>query len=430
MNYKQTLDWLYAQLPMYQRVGKVAYKANLDNTISILDLLKNPQHHFKAVHVAGTNGKGSVSNLVASILQEKGLKTGLYTSPHLKDFRERIKINGELIPENDVVEFVNRNRKDFENIQPSFFEMTVAMAFDYFAKSNVDVAVIEVGLGGRLDSTNLVNPFVSVITNIGYDHTQFLGDTVEKIALEKAGIIKKGVPVVIGRRQDEIIPLFEKVAKKNKAPLYVAEDHYDIKFLNSLKAYEQFIDIWRNNEIFLEEVNSSLLGKYQAENISTALEVIEILNEYYDFAVELKNIREGLEYLKKNTGFIGRWHVLDTNPLTVCDTGHNEDGIKAVLEQINESTFDHLHFVLGMVNDKKVENILELLPKSATYYFCQPDIPRGLDAEKLQEKAEKLGLKGLSYSSVERAFSSAFNNARPRDMVFVGGSTFVVAEII
>ncbi|RLD89568.1 MAG: bifunctional folylpolyglutamate synthase/dihydrofolate synthase [Bacteroidetes bacterium] len=430
MNYKETLQWLFNKLPMYQRMGKAAYKADLGNTVELLDLLGNPQNRFKVVHVAGTNGKGSVSNIVASVLQDAGLKTGLYTSPHLKDFRERIRINGELIPEEEVVNFVQSNMTEFDRIKPSFFEMTVGMAFDHFAKENVDIAVIEVGLGGRLDSTNIVNPLVSVITNIGFDHTQFLGNSIEQIAIEKAGIIKEGVPVVIGRKQAETSPIFEKTASEKRTELTYAENHYDIKLLQTLKPNEQYIDIWKNNELFLEEVNSPLLGFYQQENIATALMVLEVLTTKYNLPVEPGNIREGIEYLHKNTGFIGRWHVLDTNPLTICDTGHNEEGIKAVVQQLMSSTFDHLHFIFGMVNDKDPETILSLLPRNATYYFCKPDIPRGMDAEELQTKAAEMGLTGLSYSSVDRAFSSAFNNARPRDLVFVGGSTYVVAEVI
>ena len=430
MNYKETLQWLFDKLPMYQRMGKAAYKADLGNTVELLNLLGNPQDKFKTIHVAGTNGKGSVSHIVASVLQEAGLKTGLYTSPHLKDFRERIRINGEMIPEEEVIGFVESNLTRFEKIRPSFFEMTVGMAFDHFAKNKVDIAVVEVGLGGRLDSTNVVNPLVSVITNIGYDHTQFLGDSLEKIATEKAGIIKKEVPVVIGRKQPETKPVFEDIAAKNNTTLIFAEDHYDIKLLQSLKPEEQFIDIWKNNEIFLDEVNSPLLGYYQQENIATALMTLEVLKTKHGLPVEPDNIREGIEYLKKNTGFIGRWHVLDTNPLTICDTGHNQEGIKAVVQQIMSTNFDHLHFVFGLVNDKDPKTILELLPRNATYYFCKPDIPRGMDAGELQRIAETVGLTGLSYNSVDRAFSSAYNNARPRDMVFVGGSTFVVAEVV
>ena len=430
MNYKETTQWLFDKLPMYQRMGKAAYKADLGNTVELLNLLGNPQEKFKTVHIAGTNGKGSVANIVASVLQEAGYKTGLYTSPHLKDFRERIKINDEMIGEEDVINFVQSNLNDFGKIKPSFFEMTVGMAFDYFAKSKVDIAVVETGLGGRLDSTNIINPLVSIITNIGYDHTQFLGDTLQKIAGEKAGIIKPDVPVVIGRNQFETKEVFEKKAAETGSTLHYAEEHYDIKLLQSLKPDEQFIDIWKNNEIFLEEVNSPLLGNYQQENIATALMTIEVLTTSNNMVVEPGHIREGIEYLHKNTGFIGRWHILDTNPLTVCDTGHNEEGIKAVVQQIMSTTFDHLHFVFGMVNDKEPEKILALLPRNATYYFCKPDIPRGMDAEILQQKAEEMGLTGLSYSSVDRAFSSAFNNARPRDLVFVGGSTFVVAEVV
>jgi len=430
MNYKETVSWLFDKLPMYQRMGKAAYKSDMGNTIQLLNLLDNPQDKFKTIHVAGTNGKGSVSHIIASVLQEAGFKTGLYTSPHIKDFRERIKINGELIPEEDVIQFVQSNINEFDKIKPSFFEMTVGMAFDHFAKNSVDIAVVEVGLGGRLDSTNVVNPLISVITNITLDHTQFLGESVEQIAGEKAGIIKDKTPVVIGRKQYNTKEVFEKIASEKRAEVFYAEDHYDIKLLQSLKPDEQFIDIWKNNDLFLEEVNSPLLGSYQQENIATALMALELLVSKYNFPIEPENIQEGIEYIIKNTGLRGRWYVIDTNPLTVCDTGHNEDGIKAVVQQIMAQTFDHLHFVFGMVNDKDSKAILSLLPRNATYYFCKPDIPRGMDEEELQKKAEEVGLIGLSYTSVERAFSSAFNNARPRDMVFVGGSTFVVAEVI
>jgi len=430
MNYKETVNWLFDKLPMFQRIGKAAYKADMGNTIQLLDMLDNPQHKFKTIHVAGTNGKGSVSHIIASVLQEAGFKTGLYTSPHIKDFRERIKINGELITEEDVIQFVQSNINEFDKIKPSFFEMTVGMAFDYFAKNSVDIAVVEVGLGGRLDSTNVVNPLISVITNITLDHTQFLGDSIGKIAGEKAGIIKDNTPVVIGRKQYDTKEVFENISSEKSAGLFYAEDHYDIKMLQSLKPDEQFIDIWKNNELFLEGVNSPLLGNYQQENIVTALMALELLVSKYDFPIVPENIQEGIEYIIKNTGLRGRWYIIDTNPLTVCDTGHNEDGIKAVVQQIMSQTFDRLHFVFGMVNDKDPQAILSLLPRNATYYFCKPDIPRGMNEEDLQKKAEEAGLTGLSYNSVESAFSSAFNNARPRDMVFVGGSTFVVAEVI
>lgn len=308
--------------------------------------------------------------------------------------------------------------------------MTVGMAFDHFAKNSVDIAVVEVGLGGRLDSTNVVNPLISVITNISLDHTRFLGDSVEQIAGEKAGIIKDNIPVVIGRKQYDTKAIFEKIASEKRAGVFYSEDHYDIKMLQSFKPDEQFIDIWKNNELFLEGVNSPLRGNYQQENIATALMALELLVSKYNFPIEPGNIHEGIEYIIKNTGLLGRWHILDTNPLTVCDTGHNEDGIRAVVQQIMSQTFDNLHFVFGMVNDKNPQTILSLLPRNATYYFCKPDIPRGMDEEELQKIAGEIGLTGLYYSSVERAFSSAVNNARPRDMVFVGGSTFVVAEVI
>ncbi len=430
MNYKETLDWLYSQLPMYQRVGAAAYKADLQTTIDLLEALGNPQRHFKAVHIAGTNGKGSVSHITASVLQEAGYKTGLYTSPHLKDFRERIKLNGKPVDEDFVVDFVKENREIFQKIKPSFFEMTVAMAFDFFAKQNVDVAVLETGMGGRLDSTNICEPVVTAITNIGWDHTKFLGDTLEKIAFEKAGIIKENVPLIVGRRQPETEQVFEKTALRKNAPLIFAEDNIELKRVSGSNSNDVFYDIWVGNFLYAEAINFPLAGNYQKENIATALQIIFTLHDLKISRLEKKDIVEGIEQTVNNTGLEGRWQVISKNPLTIADTAHNIDGIKAIVEQLRETDFDKLHFVLGMVNDKNHEEILSLLPKAAEYYFCSPDIPRSLDAEILAEKAGEAGLKGSVYPSVRHAYNSAVNNAGIRDMVFVGGSTFVVAEVI
>ena len=430
MDYKETLNWLFSQLPMYQRVGKAAYKADLDTTIQLLEKLGNPQDKFKVLHVAGTNGKGSVAHMLASILQEAGYRTGLYTSPHLKDFRERIKINGEMIPEEKVVEFVVKHKDTFDQLQPSFFEMTVAMAYDHFAKEKIDFAVLETGMGGRLDSTNVSNPVVSVITNIGHDHIQFFGDDAEKIAREKAGIIKNGIPVVVGEKQHGISEIFEEIANGKNTSIIYADEHFDLKPIQRRDKTKLFYDVWYNNEMYIENLISPLLALYQIKNIKTSLQVIELLNVNKTISITRKDIADGIERTIENTNLMGRWQILSTNPLTICDTGHNPEGIQAVIDQINQTRFSHLHFVFGMVNDKIPEKILYLLPKDATYYFCKPDIPRGMDANELREHAFKAGLNGKSYSSVTEALNVAVNNAGVNDLVFVGGSTFVVAEII
>ncbi len=433
MDYKETTSWLFDQLPMFQRVGKAAYKADLNNTIAILDALGNPEKRIRAIHIAGTNGKGSVSHIIASILQEAGYKTGLYTSPHLKDFRERIKINGQLIQEDKVVDFVQANMNTFVKIKPSFFEMTVGMAFDYFADENVDFAVIETGLGGRLDSTNLCIPIISIITNIGIDHTVFLGDSLEKIAYEKAGIIKPNIPVVVGKHQGGIDKVFEQKCSDLQSPLFIAEDDMELRPFQSRSDWDddtRTMDVWYKNKNIIAGLKSPLLGNYQTENICTALRSIELLKENSIIDVSNNEISDGIENIINNTGFYGRWQTLGTNPVTICDTAHNIDGIKAVILQLSELNFNHLHFVLGMVSDKDIFSILNILPKNATYYFCKPDIPRGMDADELAESGFKAGLNGKSYNSVMQALHSAKNNAGINDLVFIGGSTFVVAEVI
>ena len=430
MNYKETIEWLFSQLPMYQRVGKAAYKADLKTTIDLLNALDNPQEKFKAIHVAGTNGKGSVCHLLASILQEAGYKIGLYTSPHLKDFRERIRINGEVIPPEKVVQFVKTNQKSFDSLKPSFFEMTVGMAYDYFADEQVDFAVLETGMGGRLDSTNVSNPVITVITNIGYDHQQFLGDELKKIAREKAGIIKEGIPLVVGKKQLGVQDVFEEVAAKKHATVYYADDHFEMRRVLTTDGSRQLFDVWYDGEMFLEKMDSPLLANYQAGNMATALQTLRVLQEADFIQLTSEIIRNGMQKVLENTGLQGRWQTLSTNPLTICDTCHNPEGVQAVVEQIANTDFENLHFVFGMVNDKNPENLLYLLPKQATYYFCKADIPRGMDAVELKEAAFKAGLRGQSFNSVTDAYHSAINNAGINDLVFVGGSTFVVAEVL
>ncbi len=430
MNYKETIDWLFSQLPMFQRIGKAAYKADLKTTIDLLKALGNPQEKFKAIHIAGTNGKGSVCHLLASILQEAGYKTGLYTSPHLKDFRERIRINGEVIPPEKVVQFVKEYQKTFDSLKPSFFEMTVGMAYDYFAEEQVDFAVLETGMGGRLDSTNISNPIVTVITNIGYDHQQFLGDELKEIAREKAGIIKERIPLVVGKKQAGIQDVFEEIASKKHATIYYADDHFEMRRIHTTDSSHQLFDVWHDGEMFLEKMDSPLLANYQAGNMATALQTIQVLERSTSFKLTHENLRNGIHKVLENTGLQGRWQTLSTNPLTICDTGHNPEGIQAVVEQIGNTDFENLHFVFGMVNDKNPESILYLLPKQATYYFCRPEIPRGMDAVELKEAAFKAGLRGQSFNSVTDAYHSAVNNAGVNDLVFIGGSTFVVAEVL
>ncbi|GAA4888153.1 folylpolyglutamate synthase/dihydrofolate synthase family protein [Flaviramulus aquimarinus] len=406
MTYQDTLNWMFSQLPMYQRQGNSAYKVDLSNTCLLIKHLKNPHHHFKSIHVAGTNGKGSTSHMLASILQETGYKVGLYTSPHLKDFRERIKINGKEVSKQFVIGFIKRNKAFFEANQLSFFEMTVGMAFEYFSKQNIDIAVVEVGLGGRLDSTNIITPEVSVITNIGLDHTQFLGHTLKAIAFEKGGIIKPNIPVVIGETQKETVPVFKALAKTNKSKLVFAD-----------------------KEITEINYTSDLQGSYQTKNIKTAIQTVKELQQK-GYKISEKNIKQGLLNVVKNTGLLGRWQVLNINPKIVCDTGHNKEGLTYVINQLSNETYKALHIVFGVVNDKDLDVLVDLMPKQATYYFCKPNIPRGLEALKLKEKFIQHNFEGEAYRSVNEAYKSAINNANTNDLIFIGGSTFVVAEII
>lgn len=406
MSYPNTLAYLYSQLPMFHRIGQAAYKADLNNIIALCNSLNNPQKTFPSIHIAGTNGKGSTSHLLASVFQECGYKTGLFTSPHLKDFRERIRVNGKKIPEKEVVSFVEKMSGDFQSLHPSFFEMTTAFAFDYFAKMKVDIAVMETGMGGRLDSTNIITPVVSVITNIGLDHTQFLGNTLEKIAIEKAGIIKPGIPVVIGETQNETKQVFIETAGEKKSPVFFADQ------------------LIKDNPY-----PTSLKGNYQRKNTKTVLQAISVLKNS-GFEISEENIRNGFLNVIDNTGLMGRWQTLSHSPLTICDVGHNKDGIKEVVSQIMKMPYKTLHFVLGSVSDKDHDEILILLPKEAIYYFCKPDIPRGFDAAELKSKAEKFNLEGEVYFSVKKAFIAAQENAGKEDLIFIGGSTFVVAEAV
>ncbi len=431
MTYKETLDYLNAQLPMYHRIGASAYRADLDNTWKICNLLGNPQQAFPSVHIGGTNGKGSTSNMLASILQEKGLKTGLYTSPHLTDFRERIRINGIKIPKEKVVRFVEKYKPDFEKIRPSFFEMTVGMAFDYFREEKVDVAIIEVGMGGRLDSTNVITPLLSIITNISFDHKQFLGDTLEKIAIEKAGIIKYSVPVVIGESQNDIRHVFIEKAKEEQSEILFADAEFTARATSTEHNDDGIIklDIFRNNRLFLADLESPLIGNYQKKNIITVCASCKMLNLSLG-PISADDIRKGVFNVIDNTGFAGRWQILSRAPLTICDTGHNEGGLREVLEQISRTPHEKLHFVFGMVSDKEIDVILQMLPKDAIYYFCKADIPRGLDANELRIKAQGFGLRGETFESVKNAFKAAQQRANTNDLVFVGGSTFTVAEVV
>lgn len=408
---------------MFQRVGAIAFKRDLTNTIKLCKVLDDPQKTFRSIHVAGTNGKGSTSHMLASVLQESGYKTGLYTSPHLKSFTERIRINGQEISQAFVVDFVNRIKPVIEEIQPSFFEITVAMAFQYFAHSHVDIAVIEVGLGGRLDSTNIISPLVSVITNIGWDHKDILGDTLEKIAAEKAGIIKEGTPVVISERQREVEDVFNGIASERRAKCFYASDEYKLTTDPSGKT-----DVYKEDELILSRLDLPLKGDYQRKNLPGVLKVIDVLKKL-GFNISNASLLQGLENTVINTGLKGRWQKLKESPLMICDTGHNIDGINEIVKQISTMRFHHLHIVLGMVKDKDIEEILSLLPKQASYYFCSAKLPRALDARLLAEKAEKVGLRGAVVADVNEAKNSALKNAGPDDLVFIGGSTFVVAEI-
>ena len=429
MNYTECLAYLYNSLPMYQRIGGAAYKANLDNMIALMEHIKHPEKKFQSIHVAGTNGKGSVSHNLASIYQEAGFKTGLYTSPHLKDFRERIRINGEKIPQRFVLEFVKKYKSFFEELSPSFFEITVAMAYWYFAKQKVDIAIIETGMGGRLDSTNVITPQLSIITNVSLDHTQFLGNTFEEIAREKAGIIKEGVPVIIGETQPKSAGVFTKIAKEKNAPIVFADQLYQTRKEKTLLEKDGFwmtFNIKSNDNVTRRYV-TPLTGLYQLNNFRTILTACRVVSttNFSD-----GSIKDGITNCVTNTGLMGRWQVLQQQPLCIADIGHNEAAIQYIVEHLVQIPHDKLYIVLGFTDDKDVSQILSILPKNALYYFCKANIPRGLDAEILCEKAKELGLKGKAYSTVKRAYTAAKKTAKKTDLVFIGGSTFTVAEVV
>jgi len=406
MNYKETLDWMFNKLPMYQTQGATAYREDVTNTVLLAKHLGNPERLLKCIHVAGTNGKGSTSHLLASVLQEAGYKVGLFTSPHLKDFRERIAINGTPISEDYVCDFINKNKTFFEDNELSFFEMSVGLAFEYFVKQKTDINIIEVGMGGRLDSTNIITPLVSVITNIGLDHTQFLGNTIELIAFEKAGIIKPNIPIIIGE--------------------YVAET----KAVFLAKADEKNCEIYFASDLVKEDFPSALLGDYQNQNKKTVLQTLKVLQDKKLLSVSETDIKNGFLNVIKNTGLQGRWQQLGENPTVICDTAHNVHGLKIVLNQLNKQKFEKLHIVLGLVNDKNLTEILPLFPENAIYYFCKPNISRGLDQLILKEKAAEFNLVGQTYISVSNAYQAAKENAGNNDFIYIGGSTFVVAEIL
>jgi dihydrofolate synthase / folylpolyglutamate synthase len=428
LTYPQTLDYLFSRLPMYQRIGAAAYKADLVNTIKIVELLGNPHKKIKCIHVAGTNGKGSSSHMLAAVLQEAGYKTGLYTSPHLIDFRERIKVNGKMIPKNYIVDFVEKHKESFEAIEPSFFEWTVGLAFDYFRNEEVDVAVIEVGLGGRLDSTNVINPVAALITNISYDHMNLLGDTLQKIATEKAGIIKPRIPVIVSQYQSESGPLFAQVAKDNKANLEFADKIYKVVSSKETNGLQQVVVLnKKKNEEELYELD--LTGSYQVKNLLGVLGTIENIIEA-GFFIEEANVKSGLKQVVKLTGLLGRWQKLSEKPLIVADTGHNEDGIKQVIENLKKIAHTKLHFVFGAVNDKSIDSILSLLPKDAVYYFVKASVPRALDEGELLNQAQKLKLSGKAFSSVEAGIYAAKKSCKKGEMILIGGSTFVVADAL
>ncbi|MGM0667861.1 MAG: bifunctional folylpolyglutamate synthase/dihydrofolate synthase [Bacteroidota bacterium] len=429
MNYSDTLDFLYSSLPMYQRIGKAAYKASLDTTLSLDNHLGKPHRSFKSIHIAGTNGKGSVSHMLAAVLQDAGYKTGLYTSPHYIDFRERIRVDGKMVDKQYVIDFVRENRDIITELEASFFEMTVAMAFSYFEKEKVELAIVETGMGGRLDSTNIITPMVSVITGIGFDHTQYLGDTLDKIAMEKAGIIKKEVPVVIGQAGAGLRKLFEDRALQMHAPIYFAEDRYTLqnKGCASGEGLQGF-DVCRDGMLFLEELCTDLMGDFQALNITTVLQVLELLEG--EIAGIAGSVRKGLMKVKKLTGFMGRWQVIRQSPMVICDSGHNVDGLGNNVKQLLNMKHDRLHMVIGMVNDKDIGGILGLMPADAEYYFTRAGIPRALDQDILSSEAAKYSLKGSSYPSVIEAYRSALDNADKKDIIFVGGSSFVVADFL
>lgn len=429
MTYLETQQWLYKQLPVFHRIGAAAYKIDISNTVDLLSSIGNPHHCFNSIHVAGTNGKGSSSHLIASILKESGKKIGLHTSPHLKDLRERVVVDGKMCSKNYVIRFVKKFGQRLGNVEPSFFELMVAMAFDYFRNKKVETAVVEVGMGGRLDSTNVLSPDCCLITNISFDHQQFLGSTLEQIASEKAGIIKENTPVVISQTQKETKPVFIKKAAEMNAPIFFAEDNYSIKNSRYEDGY-LVVDVYRKKEIYLKDLQCPLCGEYQQKNLLGVIQLVEVLNTL-GYKITKKNLRDGIGNVQQNFLLQGRWQKLSDNPYTLCDTGHNEDGLTHVVHQLNSIKKNRLNFVLGVVNDKDIDAEIEMLPKDAYYFLCKANIPRGLDVEILANKFAKRKMNYSVSPSVIQAYKEAQRDAmRTNAMVFVGGSTYTVAEVL
>ena len=427
MNYQETIDYLFARLPMFSRIGAAAFKKDLFNIQKLCDFLANPYKRFKSVHIAGTNGKGSVSHMLAAILQTAGYKTGLYTSPHLKDFRERIKIDGEMVSKEFIVDFTERIKPVSEKIEPSFFEITVAMAFEYFAAQEIDIAIIETGLGGRFDSTNIITPELSVITNIGWDHMNILGDSLEKIAFEKAGIIKQNIPIIVGEVLPQTDKVFEQAAREKKASLSIASDKRQL--VNwQWKKHELIAEVAQQHRTDHQVYHLDLPGIYQTKNLITVLEACSHLQQM-GWNIEEQDIRTGLQHTKKLTGLHGRWEIIHVHPLIVLDVAHNVDGIKMLMEQVEVTDHDHLHIILGVVKDKELEKILALFPRLADYYFTQADIPRALNSHLLKEMATNAGLKGEIYPDVNEAIKTALSKATRHDMILICGSVFLVGEV-
>lgn len=430
MDYTQATEYLYNQLPVFHRIGAAAYKTDIDNTVKFMNCLGNPQNAFSSIHIAGTNGKGSSSHLIASILKQNGKKTGLHTSPHLVDLRERISVEGKLCSKNYVINFLKKYKKEIENIQPSFFELMVAMAFNYFRLKKVDNAVVEVGMGGRLDSTNVLSPLCCLITNISFDHTQFLGNTLPEIASEKAGIIKQNTPIIISQSQTETKEVFLQKAKQMNAPIYFADENYELK---NIKEDDEFLsaDVYRKGELFIQNLQCPLKGEYQKKNLLGVLQTIETLNTLKDYSISKNDIKEGIKNVQNNFLLQGRWQILKKTPLTICDTGHNEDGLTFVLKQLKKVKKEKLNFVFGVVNDKDIDKEIAMLPKDAEYFLCKANIPRGLDVEILAQKFQNNGMKYRVFQSVKQAYNQAQKDAEKTNaMVFIGGSTYTVAEIL
>jgi dihydrofolate synthase / folylpolyglutamate synthase len=429
MDYQSALKYLYDNIPMFHRIGPAAFKADLSNSLALSAFLGQPEKNFKSIHIAGTNGKGSSAHMLAAILQEAGYNVGLYTSPHYKDFRERIKINGEYISENEVVDFVEKIKLFVNEYQPSFFELTVGMAFEHFNRHKVDIAVVEVGMGGRLDATNIIEPECSLITNIGFDHDQFLGNTLAKIAMEKAGIIKNNIPTVIGEFNEETRPVFETIAKERASELYFCQDIYNCEQLDNDGIISNF-NIYRNKELIFENIQLDLCGPYQEKNLSAVLSTVDVLSKMgYNLTKDI--IYKALASVRSLTKIIGRWDILQKeNPMIIADSAHNSHGLAYVKKALKNIAYHKLHIVFGMVSDKEPQKLLTELPADAEYYFCKADLPRALDAQMLKDAAENLGLSGEAYFSVKNAYESAKTNASDKDLILVLGSIFVVAEVL